>query len=416
MRRLRDALRWLAVGTIAVGLGTGAAVAIAGGRPAGPNLRVSALSGVPATVGAGGSFTVKVAVVNRGTRRGAATRTRFWLSRDARLDRADLPLRADLAVPRLGPRKRRSGSLRLLVPSGTPAGSYRLLACADGGGLLRETNESDNCRASRSSLTVTRTEGSAVPGPVSTAPPAPVTTTTTTSTTTTTTTTPPCGTADADADGIPDCADPCPNAPSASGYCPQTIYDIADGVATTGAKVEVADALVTGIAPNGLTAWLAVKATDAGYTRPQYSGLEVDLTALSPAPAVTVGERVTIRGTVSGAHRVALDALTVTQSLGEQVTPVELTPTALISGAALYAAVLVHVTGDTPYTLSAVGVGGWTMTTSVALTSFRVGPRAIGTLPAKATGTVYSSLTGFADVSGLDPVLLPRTAADIVET
>ncbi|MDP9293497.1 MAG: hypothetical protein M3O90_03580 [Actinomycetota bacterium] len=53
-------------------------------------------------------------------------------------------------MPRLKKRKSSRGSARLRVPAGASAGSYLLLACADSGRKVKEANERNNCRASRS--------------------------------------------------------------------------------------------------------------------------------------------------------------------------------------------------------------------------------------------------------------------------
>ena len=42
----------------------------------------------------------------------------------------------------------------MTIPSATPAGSYYLLACADNGKVVVETDETNNCRVSGGKVTV----------------------------------------------------------------------------------------------------------------------------------------------------------------------------------------------------------------------------------------------------------------------
>ena len=43
----------------------------------------------------------------------------------------------------------------MTIPAGTPAGTYRLLACADDRQVVAESNETNNCRASTTTVKVT---------------------------------------------------------------------------------------------------------------------------------------------------------------------------------------------------------------------------------------------------------------------
>jgi subtilase family serine protease len=57
-------------------------------------------------------------------------------------------------VPGLAPGATSTGSLSVRVPSGTPRGTYFLLACADDAGTVTESTETNNCRSAAASVTV----------------------------------------------------------------------------------------------------------------------------------------------------------------------------------------------------------------------------------------------------------------------
>lgn len=103
--------------------------------------------------------------------------------------------------------------------------------------------------------------------------------------------------ADADSDLKGDVCDACPavSNPGNAG-CPATIYDIKDGTIPEGQAVVVTNALVTGKGLNGFFA--QVKAGDAGYSGPDYSGIFVFTGPASPNNMALVGNRVTINASV----------------------------------------------------------------------------------------------------------------------
>src|SRR5262249_34209082 len=111
---------------------------------------------------------------------------------------------------------------------------------------------------------------------------------------------------------------------SKKGFCPATVYEVADGTQAADSKVRLSNAIVTAVAKSGETAWLGVKPGDAGYVGREYSGVELDLSNLSPT-TLEVGDRVTVDGTVVGAPagpRVVAASLSVGAS-GEEITPFE---------------------------------------------------------------------------------------------
>src|SRR5262249_2879571 len=57
-------------------------------------------------------------------------------------------------VPTLAPSGSSSGTVSVVIPSTTPLGTYMLLACADDTKIVAEQNETNNCRASATAITV----------------------------------------------------------------------------------------------------------------------------------------------------------------------------------------------------------------------------------------------------------------------
>ena len=59
-------------------------------------------------------------------------------------------------MPALAPDGESTATVSVTIPASTLLGSYFLLACADDTGLLLESNETDNCRASATTVQVGR--------------------------------------------------------------------------------------------------------------------------------------------------------------------------------------------------------------------------------------------------------------------
>lgn len=144
-----------------IGLGMAAALlwalaAVPASAKAGVDLRVGAAS-APIYAQQGGVLPVEATVVRSGGGAGK-TKLRFYVSRDARRGKGDVKLKPGLRVPALrgGARKRVvEGTVK--VKTATAPRKYRLLACADDPGRVRERKEANNCRDA-GPLTVTRPE------------------------------------------------------------------------------------------------------------------------------------------------------------------------------------------------------------------------------------------------------------------
>ena len=73
---------------------------------------------------------------------------------DAVRSAGDTLLSGARSIPILAPAAVSSGSVSLVVPSSTPAGTYVVMACADDTLLVGESSEANNCRASATALVV----------------------------------------------------------------------------------------------------------------------------------------------------------------------------------------------------------------------------------------------------------------------
>jgi subtilisin family serine protease len=116
--------------------------------PASADLVVSSVEDPSANTLSGGSFRVTDITRNVGAANAATSTTRFYLSLNTIRDAGDVLLTGARAIPPLVPGAFSTDALTVFIPSGTPAGTYYLLGCADDLGVVTETNESNNCVAS----------------------------------------------------------------------------------------------------------------------------------------------------------------------------------------------------------------------------------------------------------------------------
>ena len=92
---------------------------------------------------------------NVGAANAAASTTRFYLSLDTVRDAGDILLSGARGIGPLSPGQFSTDTVTVFIPTGTPAGTYYLLGCADDLGVVNETNESNNCVASARTTNVT---------------------------------------------------------------------------------------------------------------------------------------------------------------------------------------------------------------------------------------------------------------------
>jgi subtilase family serine protease len=109
-----------------------------------PDLVVASLS-VPDAAVPGTAISVTEKTKNNAGPADVST-THYYLSKNGTRDASDPELGTRL-VPALGHGETSAATLSLTVPAGTPTGNYYVIARADGGGQLAESNESNNTRA-----------------------------------------------------------------------------------------------------------------------------------------------------------------------------------------------------------------------------------------------------------------------------
>jgi hypothetical protein len=119
-----------------------------------PDYVVSALGDPPAAAVSGASFSSGVTVQNLGGAATATSTTRFFLSVDTVIG-GDRALTGTAAVPPLAAGASDVQTVALSVPTGLASGTYFLLACADRGATVPESDDRNNCRASAAAVAVT---------------------------------------------------------------------------------------------------------------------------------------------------------------------------------------------------------------------------------------------------------------------
>ena len=108
----------------------------------GPDLVVSSLV-APSTATAGAVVSLTDTVKNNGSGEAGASVTRYYLSLNTILDETDRLLDAERSVPALPANTSSTGSVNVTLPSDV-TGKYYLIAVADGGTTVAESNESNN--------------------------------------------------------------------------------------------------------------------------------------------------------------------------------------------------------------------------------------------------------------------------------
>lgn len=138
--------RLLVIFVLLAGLSPGAASEAASTQP-GIDLVLLSVSRPSARLAAGSTFLERFAERNIGDRGAPASTTAFYLSPARHLKRGAIHLLGTGRVRALRSGRKVQVSDWLTVPTSTPAGSYWLLGCANGGQRLKERNRRNDCRA-----------------------------------------------------------------------------------------------------------------------------------------------------------------------------------------------------------------------------------------------------------------------------
>ena len=131
---------------------TGSAIAFAATGTlvqARPDLVVGSISNPPSVVFQGHTFQVHDQTRNRGRATGGRTVTQYYLSGNGVRE-----LVGRRSVPRLRAGRSSSGAGIVLARSALGTGTYSLVACADAGRAVRESNERNNCRTAATKVVI----------------------------------------------------------------------------------------------------------------------------------------------------------------------------------------------------------------------------------------------------------------------
>jgi len=101
---------------------------------------------VPSSATWGATITIKDTTKNRGTVSANPSTTKYYLSTDTVFDGGDTEISGH-AVDTLAAGASFNGTATWTIPTGTTKRIYYIIARADGGGVIDETDENNNNRA-----------------------------------------------------------------------------------------------------------------------------------------------------------------------------------------------------------------------------------------------------------------------------
>lgn len=224
---------------------------------------------------------------------------------------------------------------------------------------------------------------------------------------------------DADSDKAGDACDRCAVSNPGKSPCPATIYQVKNGTMPVGARVTMANQLVTARSSQGY--YLQVKPGDSAWSgTADYSGVYV----YDTGNTVKAGDRVSVaRATIADFHgqlQLTLPTTTVASSAGEAAPdPVIVQPADVATGGARAKAlesVLVKVEGVAVTDVNPPANGGDAAPIHefVIDGGLRINDALYRVEPFPVPGQGYASLTGILDFRNADSKLEPRGAADVV--
>jgi hypothetical protein len=119
-----------------------------------PDLIETFVTDPPASVSAGGSFSVTDTAKNAGEVAAGASTTRYYLSTSTSRKQSAILLNGRRSVSALKAGASSTKKATVTIPSGTAPGAYYLLACTDDLAQVAESDEENNCVASSTQVTV----------------------------------------------------------------------------------------------------------------------------------------------------------------------------------------------------------------------------------------------------------------------
>lgn len=145
-------LTLVAVAALATAVPSLVAVAPVQAKPPKPRAELVA-KGVTGSL-ADGKVTAKATVKNKGSLKAAASTAGFYLSLDAVKSTDDTAL-GTVPVGKIKPKKTKVASGVFTVATTVAPGTYRVIACADVAGVVKERKETNNCKAAPGSVVIT---------------------------------------------------------------------------------------------------------------------------------------------------------------------------------------------------------------------------------------------------------------------
>jgi len=119
-----------------------------------PDLVVKSLHNPPASKKRGQIFKVKDVIVNQGTADAGQFTVGYYLSEDNVKSEDDIYIEGNRSISDLGVGERSNKTVKVRIPSDTPPGRYYLIVCADDMDEVLESDETNNCKASKKRIKV----------------------------------------------------------------------------------------------------------------------------------------------------------------------------------------------------------------------------------------------------------------------
>jgi len=119
-----------------------------------PDLVITSVGFTPSKVIRGGNITVADITKNQGQGPSGESTTSYYLSVNKKKDNKDILLADSSSVQALNETESSPGTTPVIIPSNIKPGAYYVIACADDMQQVTETNENNNCRASKKKIKV----------------------------------------------------------------------------------------------------------------------------------------------------------------------------------------------------------------------------------------------------------------------